>query len=266
MADQKLLRLLDGHAVARQRMQDRIAAQVVALWAAFDGWYDEALVAEIAAESGDLVGRGQVGTAQLMDAYLAKAAAIVGLSRVSAGVDEAMRATLRTGVTGHAQVYARIAGEFRRYRSLGAEPAAALERALLRAEVTAATDLGLANRDQARRTLREQGCATYRRTVRSERSCGLCVLAATRTYYTSSLMPIHARCRCGIIPAPAGFVPFIDDELLGIDSYDDITKAAGSNAAADLKRIRVTVVHHGELGPQLRDANHSFRGPEQVAA
>lgn len=266
MADQQLLRLVDGHADARAQLQRRFVARVVALWAAFDGWYDEALVAEAASETGQIVGRGQTGTAQLIDAYLAKAATIVGLPAVTVGADKSMSQTLRLGVGGFAEVYSRIGAEYRRYIALGADPQTALQRALLRAQEMTATDLGLANREQGRRTLRAQGCDTYRRVVRSERSCGLCVLAATRTYYTSSLMPIHARCRCGILPAPRGFVPFIDDELLGIDTYDDITKTAGSNSAADLKRVRVTVVHHGELGPQLRDANHSFRGPEQVAA
>ena len=53
----------------------------------------------------------------------------------------------------------------------------------------------------------------------------------------------------------------LNDGTLG-----ELYQAAGSTRGADLKRVRVTVEEHGELGPQLRVRGQHFRGPDEVAA
>lgn len=105
----------------------------------------------------------------------------------------------------------------------------------------------------------------YRRLIHPEFSktgtCGLCVVAATRFYTKAELMPLHDLCKCTISPITA-------NRDLGLKLNDDdlkkIYEAGGSNYADDLKRIKVGIGEHGELGPIIvRDGTH-FRGVGDV--
>lgn len=100
----------------------------------------------------------------------------------------------------------------------------------------------------------------YRRVIHPEFSktgtCGLCVVASSRFYTKSELMPLHDKCKCTISP-------ITKTQDLGLRLNDDdlarIYKAAGSTYAEDLKRITVKVREHGELGPILTRKGESFR-------
>lgn len=115
----------------------------------------------------------------------------------------------------------------------------------------------------------------YRRVIRPERSrtgtCGLCIAASTRVYQVKELAPIHANCKCTSVPMTSDMDPAdtlnrsdIEDILtedeegnvrvlqFGRQELDDLYEAAGdSTAAAALKRVRVFLTTHGELGPVL---------------
>lgn len=97
----------------------------------------------------------------------------------------------------------------------------------------------------------------YRRVVRPELSkegpCGLCVVAATNWYTVDKLKPIHNLCKCVAVPvvkdADPGFGWNQEDLRKNLDLM--YGAAGGSTYGKDLKRIRVKITEHGELGPIL---------------
>jgi hypothetical protein len=105
----------------------------------------------------------------------------------------------------------------------------------------------------------------YRRVIHPEFSktgtCGLCVVASSRFYTKSELMPLHDKCKCTISP-----ITKTQDLGLRLNDADlaRIYEAAGSTYAEDLKRITVQVREHGELGPILTKKGDSFRDVKKV--
>lgn len=164
-------------------------------------------------------------------------------------------------------VWRRPAETFRYQRSIGTPEEEALERALERAERIADDDVSLGERQAARAQLQAVATVTgFRRVIRPELSdngsCGLCVAASDRIYSIETLLPIHARCRCVVMPILDGEED--PGRALNREDLQRLYEAAGSTAAADLKRIRVVVHEHGELGPVLRRHGDHFRGPDEV--
>lgn len=262
--DPRLPRAIDAFASQRARFEDRAAAAVAAEFEDFDGWYAPSLVSEVTAAIAATVAREQKATAALTDAYLARTTSIIFARAVSgAGVADDMARTLRDGPADHVEVYSRVAAEFRRLRSIGADPVSALSAAQTRAREMVSTDLGLAHRLQVRRFNERNNVTRYRRIIRSEKTCGLCVAASDRLYRKSDLLPIHARCKCSVLAVTHATDP---GSQLNNDTLEELYAEAGSTTAAGLKRVRVEVVEHGELGPQLRVLGQNFRGPSQVAA
>ena len=94
-------------------------------------------------------------------------------------------------------------------------------------------------------------------------TCGLCLVASDRLYRTSELMPLHQGCNCTVAEVTSR-------EDLGVQlnglSLQDLYDAAGGTGREGLQRVRYRVEQHGELGPVLVNAEHDFRGPEEVAA
>lgn len=97
----------------------------------------------------------------------------------------------------------------------------------------------------------------YRRVIRPELSvtgtCGLCVVAATNWYTVDELKPIHHLCKCVTIPVVSGEDPgfgWNQEDLRR--NLDQIYGAAGGTTSGKyLKRLRVKITEHGELGPIL---------------
>ena len=97
----------------------------------------------------------------------------------------------------------------------------------------------------------------FRRVIRPELSkhgsCGLCVVAATNWYTIEHLKPIHHLCKCVTVPVTKdedpGFRWNQEDLRRNLDA---IYGAAGGTTSGDkLKRIRVKITEHGELGSML---------------
>ncbi len=174
----------------------------------------------------------------------------------------------------HAQVlepgeaYGRVAEQARwQVVAEGKSIAAATEKALLRIAVVTETDITAAVREQVRKSLgKVRDVRGYRRILHPERSesgpCGLCVVAADRVYHVEHLLPIHADCVCETLPVIGDLDPGID---LNRDDLRALYSAAGGTGGAGLKKVRVAMTEHGELGPVLVDADQKFRGPAQVA-
>jgi hypothetical protein len=174
-----------------------------------------------------------------------------------------------------ADVYGRIADGVRfDMVANGLEEPAARQRALVRLQAAAHTDVTLAVRAQYEKALNEGRTVRadgWRRILRPELSesgpCGLCVVAADRIYNRGDLLPIHDRCVCEVLPIIGGLDPGL---LLNRDDLRRLYAAAGSTGGSKreggaLKAIRVALAEHGELGPVLVNAGQNFRGMKQVA-
>lgn len=127
-------------------------------------------------------------------------------------------------------------------------------------------DIAATVRDEAQKVMwGTREVIGYRRVIHPEFSktgtCGLCVVASSRFYTKSELMPLHDKCKCTISP-------ITKTQDLGLKLNEDdlarIYDAAGSTYAEDLKRITVQVREHGELGPILTRKGENFRDVAQV--
>lgn len=148
----------------------------------------------------------------------------------------------------------------------GDSPEKAQEKARVRIAAAAETDVTLAVREQYRRNMSSQGATGFRRILHPELSesgpCGLCVVAADRIYKTEDLLPIHSRCLCEVLPVYGRLDPGL---TLNGDDLRRLYDAAGGNTREQLRRVRVVMTEHGELGPILVHGERNYRGPEQVA-
>ena len=254
--DSRVLALIDAHAAGRGKIENRVIASMVAMWSRFDAWYRPRLVEEVADESFRLVAAGQVATAGLTDSYMGGVASTLARKQISPiGVDPSMRGSLREGVSGR-EVQARVAQEFRWQIYRGALPDDAMGTALARAQASVSQDLSLASRGQARSFMRRRGVTHYRRVTRGEKTCGLCGAASNQEYTREDLLPIHANCRCSVVPVGASFpgAPTTDED------YRKLAGVTRSSSAKDLKDVRYVIDEHGELGPVLRNANQRVSG------
>lgn len=243
---------VDANAAARDTIVAQVFAQVASLINSFHVWYDDLAVRRLGKSISDVVQAGQLTMAQAEDAYMSWAVATqAGRTVRPAGqiaVDD-----LRKGVDPQ-QVYERLGEQFRYSRSVNdGDEAKALQATLTRASVMVDTDVALAARAQAQKTMQSTPLAIgYRRVIHPELSksgtCGMCIVASDRVYKKADLLPIHARCRCEIAPITKDSDPgsSLNNIALG-DLYDD---AQGSQRES-LKRTRYTVEHHDQLGPQL---------------
>jgi hypothetical protein len=167
-------------------------------------------------------------------------------------------------------VYSRVAAQYRFEVTEGIAETQAAEDALARAATIAETDITLAHRAQANRVLRQQDPGRvigYRRILKGKRQtggpvCGLCIVAADRIYHREDLQPIHANCRCDVLPVTTFNDPGLN---LTAAQLDELYRAASarpggqSTAGRQLKKVRVAVGEHGELGPILVEAPKTSR-------
>jgi len=265
----EVVALVQAQASARQRLVDSASAAVVALLPEGDGWWSSSRITAMARGSVRAVEAAQRTMAATTDAYLARVASVEAGRRVGpVGAGAALKiASLRGGVA-HEDVYGRLADGYRWLRSTGVSAARAQRRTVERVSVVVETDVSLAMRDQARRFMVVRRVDGWRRIVRPELSrsgvCGLCLVAADRVYRKSDLMPLHARCKCEVLPIINGVDPGMT--ITGEDLGRIYTAAGGSTSGKALKRVRYAVRQHGELGPVLVNGDHEFRGPAAVAA
>jgi hypothetical protein len=270
MADRQIVALIDAHSRSRQRVAANVTGLVRRLLATLSGrWYDDAAVRAVGQQITAAVRRGQLVTGDATAAYLEQVLAHLGeplpadVTRTRVDLPDPLRDV------DPAEEWNRPAKVYRRARLLGESDLRAAELAAQRAEQLVDMDLGLAMRESARQRLASVDTITgYRRIIHPELSesgtCGLCAVASDRIYKTGELLPIHAGCQCDVLPIVRGKTD--PGQALNRDELGELYRAAGGTEAAKLKRIRVAVREHGELGPVLTDADHHWRGPSDVEA
>jgi hypothetical protein len=163
--------------------------------------------------------------------------------------------------------YGRVADGFRYGITVrGDSEEKARAKALARLAAVAETDVTLAVREQYRQSLGQMQADGYRRILHPELSetgpCGLCVVAADRVYKTGDLLPLHARCVCEVLPIYGDLDPGLS---LNADDLRTLYAAAGGNRREVLRKVRVVLAEHGELGPILINGDQHYRDPIAVA-
>lgn len=256
---------VDQSAQASAAVRDRAKAAARDAWTQFDSWYDAAAVATYARELAAISGAGQETVTDLFAEFMAHVtAAVRDEPRIQ--VPNVKAKPVRNGVD-PVIVHSRPAFTFKETFALTGDDELAFQRAVDRGIRLLEDDLMLAARQAQQDAMAELKIDQYRRVLRPELSdsgpCGLCVVASDQIYSREHLMPIHGRCKCETMP-------IIGDEDPGHEinreDLDRIYAAAGSTAAADLKRTRVQVSQHGELGAVLHTRGHQFTGPADLGA
>lgn len=271
-----LQNLVTANGDGRAALTDNLVATIADIVRSFTGWYDDLAVRRMAKDIATQVRPAQRLVAAQESAYLGQATTLMSdrTIRPSRLLTPTQVDGLRAGVRPD-DVYARLANQYRYERAKGSpQPdATILHHVETRADVMAQTDVALAARQQWERFFTENKITGYRRIIHPELSkggtCGLCIAASDRIYHSSRLMPIHARCACGVLPVIGGFDA--GSSLNNLSMRDLYGNAAGDSkrsgtSAADLKRTRYQVNEHGELGPVLSAQGDAFRGPSEVAA
>lgn len=162
----------------------------------------------------------------------------------------------------------------------------------VRAESISMTNLQLAKTVAGRAVMKNDSRVVgYRRVLTGAHSCGLCIIASSQRYHRAELMPLHPSCDCGICPivgihdpgrsinsvtltqgalmtgkTESGVSVYGHDGVIELGDlvgpvHDAIQERFGQHAS-DARTIdyrKVLITHqHGEYGPTLAVASHSF--------
>jgi hypothetical protein len=255
----RIRQLVNAHASTRQHVTATAIRQSQADVRAFTSWYDTAAITILAQRLATRSSSSQQAVASLTDAYLARVLTILRGRPVSPAGTVKIPGTFRADVTPEG-VFGRLADSYRWEVLRGLDDA---EKLLARLQdqtaVLTSTNDDLAFRAQAHHSL-DRLRIGFRRVLHPELSrtgsCGLCIAASTRIYGRDRLMPLHDRCHCGVLPVLDGDDP---GDVLNSQDLAALYGAAGGQTSREaLKKIRVAVHDHGELGPVLRDRKDAF--------
>lgn len=248
--------------------------------------YDDADIARWVGQVRPLVLGAQAQAVALTDAWMSLRIGLATGSTtrpVGLPVEAFIGPAVRAGVPMET-VYTRPAITMRTLLGNGTPFADALRAATARVEQTVLTDVQLATTHAAHARLdADRRVVGYRRILGAGNNCGLCIVASTQRYRKENLMPIHPHCGCTVEPTvreggQGGVGPLLGTEdpgqVIDRDRLLAVTQGHGGTRS-ELGRLRVDgaqlpsnldpallpdveVVNHGELGPLLWDAAHTF--------
>lgn len=255
------------YAAQTANINDRTTASVWAAFEAVTDWNDPAQTIAAALLAMEIAQANRQTTGGLSAQYAAVVMAIItGRPQGQVSPDLVRLLVNRKGVKPF-DVWSRPVFLYREILRRGGTPAEAFAAARLRAEILTGIDLSLAKNSGVLAQLGIEGALKYRRVIRPELSetgtCGLCIAASDQVYNIGTLMPLHARCKCIVLPIIGDVDPGmrLNEGDLG-QLYED----AGSTNSRALKKIRYTVEQHSELGPILTPRNPALRDPIEALA
>jgi hypothetical protein len=258
-------------------LREATVARMVALWGSLGGLSDEDS-ARFVARAVPVVSGAQVATAALVAAYIAT------LTRLQTGEAIAAVAIARDNVTtdalrgvAAAEVYHRPVVAARTAIAEGKSFLEAVDMGRQRVEQLAGTDVALAQREATIQAVGDNERIFGYRRVLTGRSCAFCATASTQRYHRKQLMPLHARCDCGVAPIFATSDP---GQIINRPLLRNLKAAAKTTGDKDYWAARhvtvgedgtvtlpkIAVRKHGELGPVITRAGDHFTGPADVAA
>lgn len=264
-----LLVWVDQYAAALNDIDLETIATIIALYEGRN-FYSAAVAAEIAEEAAQTSNAAALITAGLAAQYLTTVSSLMAGQELP--TPAIVLPPLRNGADMR-RVYQRPLKLFRRQVAKGATPAEAYRQAMNLTGLLTETNNSLAAREafnQALNALGDQiGVTGYRRIVHPELSrtgsCGLCIVASDQVYNRRDLLPLHARCKCTVLPV-IGEKDGVGDpgSSLNERSIGDFYTLAGTTLGEDLKKVRVQVNQHGEYGPSLGYTGQRFTSWEDL--
>jgi hypothetical protein len=163
------------------------------------------------------------------------------------------------------QVYRRPAVELYTALSKGVQFDEAVKRGQTRLESLVATDLQMAKVRQADASLKASGAKYFRRVLKGEHNCALCIIASTQRYKVGNLLPIHPGCDCDVEPLEGRRVPNILDRALLEQTHQMVKEFKGqSDRSAAGYRDLIVTHEHGEIGPVMAWRKQKFTGPSDL--
>lgn len=266
-------RLTDAYMAQVQAIRTRVLAYTLMLWDSAANLRD-ADIDRIVARIIPAVRGGQMQVAHITNAYVARIAALEGVTRQTVPVAEDVidyrgvppqDVYRRPAIT----VYTALAG--------GTSFAAARAQGRTRLASIVGSDIQQTRNRQARAAYTATGFDYTVRVLSGAENCALCVIASTQRYNTADLQPIHPGCDCGERGVRAGRDPgqVIDPTLLE-QAYEQIdakltsgdpTPALGEKRTARGKKLSdltdlIITREHGEYGPVLTWRQDRFTGPD----
>lgn len=256
--------LVTNEAAAHDRVAENLVAAILTLWTAFSAYYAGASVVAFAQRVARLVLLSQKASGRIVEAHLRQQFRRLGYELPTGTLVE-LPDVLRFGAD-EVEVYQRPIREIRYLVSTGIPLQEAVESATDRLEEQISLDLQLARTTAAQQIISSADpkiVTGYRRVIHPEEGnvCGLCIAASDRVYPRAELLPIHAHCKCTVLPVVLG-----EDPGAKIN-YQDVLRiyeAAGSTGSAELKKVRVEFTPHGEMGRILTRAGLEIKGPREV--
>ncbi|WP_311208733.1 MULTISPECIES: hypothetical protein [unclassified Aeromicrobium] len=265
-----LAALIAAETAQYAQIETNLLEQVRAILASIAGdWWRAATTNQARRDLYEVVRAAQEAVADLTESYLDEVFGTLGIDVNAALVNAPVRLpnNLHEGIVDEL-TWDRPARDARVGVLLdGIDDFEAAEKALRRAEQQARMDLALARREAERQRwgVSEQ-IIGYRRILHPELSrtgpCGLCIIAADRIYGTGDLKPLHGGCWCTSLPVTKALDPGQTMNAADLQRYYD---AAGGTGRAELQRLRVEVLEHGELGPILVDADGNALSASKAA-
>lgn len=235
----------EAHIEAQARLRALTVQVVAKAWDRLPN-YDEESVAPFLALVVPLVLSAQRQSAALTNAFLARA---LRRSPVGVDVNRLVGAAIRNGAAPEV-VYRRPFVQTWTALKDHTPWEQAVSAGRERATGAAAMDV----QNTMRHTLRLVGDADplilgYQRVPDGD-ACPFCILIAGRRYRTDQLLEVHPRCGCSV-------------DVITEANRGDFT----GNRENDLAIPKGVAFHeHGELGPLVGSSDHSFTGPDALAA
>lgn len=238
-----------AHILAQAQLRAIAVQGVTNAWEGLPS-YDEESVGPFLSLVVPLILAAQRRSAALTNAFLARS---LGRPPVGMDIEQAIGPAIRNGIPPET-VYRRPFVAAWSALKQHAPWEEAVRIGLERATGAAAMDV----QNTMRHTLVQVGMRDdlilgYRRVPDAD-ACPFCRLIAGRRYLVEDLLPVHPRCGCGV------------DVITAENRGGFSGKAENDLAISPDGSIKATIAHHGELGPLLVNADHSFRGPEALAA
>jgi hypothetical protein len=255
VASQRVERVFRAYQRQVIAVRSRTDAAVARAWRALPDYREED-IKHFAAAVVPVVTGGQRLVAALTDAHLAHLEEAVLRDPVRpVGIPAAVTSISAIRGVDAREVYRRPGLTVWSALSRGARFPDAVAAGLSRARGLAATDIQLAKTHTARYVLASKPHVVGYRRVAEADACAVCAVAASETYSSDDLLPIHANCDCGVEPIYADADP---GELEQPDP-EDTEERFGSK---DADEEDVVVHEHGELGPVLAVRGQDFTGPD----
>lgn len=267
--------VIERYQAAYGRLRAETVARAVAAWGAYGGLTDDD-AARFVSVVVPIVEGAQTATGGLVAGYLGVLSRlVVGESDVEAPAAAELTVEALRGSPA-AEVYARPIVAARTAISEGRSFVEAVAAGQDRLEQLADTDVAMAQRQATMQIVSSSARMTGYRRVLTGRSCAFCATASTQRYHRAQLAPLHTHCDCGVAPIFGDADP---GQVINKRLLKDIRSAAKQGGKGDYWRSRhftvaddgtiefppIKVHEHGELGPVLYSAEHSFVGPSVAA-